>query len=230
VAQLRKRIGQATCHSDLTVELLDVFESRLLAAKTLTQADLGRHHATIGDSHSTAFAPKGSSVMRTNGQTLYGALKDGLIAAQMDALGGPVERVTLVYGSIDIRHHIGRQDDPIGSIQRLCKSYADEVRRIKADFLVDVEVAAPVPVEHEGRKIPQTGFYKGTAFAGSRDQRLEWTNHFIGQMRGHGVKVVVPPEDWYSMDGEEYAKSFMEMGSSVHISPMHYRRLNWGQQ
>jgi hypothetical protein len=41
-------------------------------------------------------------------------------------------------------------------------------------------------------------------------------------------RVVMPPEDWYSMDPEKYAKTYMENGSSVHIAPPYYRRNDWG--
>jgi len=227
--QLRKRLGQATCHHALTSCLIDAFEAKLATSQTLTQASLGSIVVTIGDSHSTAFAPVGSTVLRTNGQTLYGALKDGKIIHQLDSLDVGLERVTLVYGSIDIRHHIGRQHTPLSSIEGLCNQYAKLVRQIKGEYLCDVEVAAPVPVEHEGRKLPQTGYYKGTAFSGSRTQRLGWTMHFIDQMQSHCIAVAQPPMDWYTMDGEEYAKTYMEMGGSVHIAPMFYRRFNWGQ-
>ena len=227
--QLRKRLGQATCHHTLTKELIDAFEAKLASAKTLTQASLGSIVVTVGDSHSTAFAPVGSTVLRTNGQTLHGALKGGKIIHQLDSLDVGLERVTLVYGSIDIRHHIGRQHTPLSAIEGLCNEYAKLVRQIKGEYLCDVEVAAPVPVEHEGRKLPQTGYYKDTPFFGSREKRLEWTMHFIDQMQSHGVSVVQPPTDWYSMEGEQYAKTYMEMGGSVHIAPMFYRRFNWGQ-
>lgn len=227
--QLRKRLGQATCHHELTPSLIDDFELKLASAKTLTQAGLGSVVVTVGDSHSTAFAPVGSTVLRTNGQTLHGALKGEKIIQQLDLLDVAPERVTLVYGSIDIRHHIGRQWTPLSSVEDLCNDYAKLVRQIKGEYLCEVEVAAPVPVEYEGRKLPQTGYYKGSPFFGERSKRLDWTMHFIDQMKSHGIQVAMPPEDWYTMDGEQYAKTFMEMGGSVHIAPMFYRRFNWGQ-
>lgn len=226
--QLRKRIGQATCSKHLTASLIDQFELKLAAAKTLTQADLKLPTVTIGDSHSTAFAPMGSAVLRTNGQTLYGALKKNIISEQVDALGYSPERVCLVYGSIDIRHHIGRLKDPMAGLKGLCADYAKHVRMIQGEHLCEVEVAAPVPVEHEERRIPQTGFYEGTAFSGSRADRLSWTMAFIDEMRGHGIKVVTAPDDWYLMDGKQYADAFMELSSSVHIAPAFYRRFDWG--
>lgn len=227
--QLQKRIGQATCHESLTASLIDKFRDRLARSATLTQSDLDTTCAAIGDSHSTAFAAPRSSVLRTNGQTLYGALTKQLIGPQLDALGSSLERVTLVYGSIDIRHHLMRRDSPWQALDELGDRYGEMIRSIKGNYLVDVEVAAPVPVEHEGRKLPQTGYFQGTPFFGTREHRLGLTYRFIEKMHKLGVTVVSPPDDWYSMDGEQYAKTYMEMGGSVHIAPMFYRRLNWGQ-
>ena len=226
--QLRKRVGQATCSRHLTQQLINQFEAKLATAKTITQASLQKPVVAIGDSHATAFAALGSAVLRTNGQTLHGALKNGVIEQQLDALGYSPERVCLVYGSIDIRHHIGRQDNPDEALLKLADDYAKAVTRIKADYLCDVEVAAPVPVEHEDRRIPQTGFYDGKPFSGDRAKRLGWTLTFIRMMEDHGIKVIKPPTEWYYMDGKDYADSFMELSSSVHIAPAHYRRFDWG--
>lgn len=227
--QLRKRIGQATCSPHLTGSLIDAFEAKLAQSRYLTQVALQKPVVTIGDSHSTAFADKGSAVLRTNGQTLYGALKKGLIQQQIDALGYEPERVTLVYGSIDIRHHIGRQVDPDQAAISLAKSYAAAARQIQGDYLCKVEVAASVPVEHEGRRIPQTGFYEGSPFSGSREDRLRWTQAFKTVLCDAGLNVAQPPEDWYTMDGKMYASTYMELSSSVHIAPMFYRRFDWGK-
>lgn len=228
VSQLEKRVGQATCSKRLTPTCLRALRKRFDIGTWLNQADLGTPHVTIGDSHSTAFAPAGSAVLRTNGQTLHGALNKGLIRQQLDSLSVAPERVTLVYGSIDIRHHIGRQDDPVIAVLNLANRYAAEVRFIKGEYCCEVEVAAPVPVEYEGRKIPQTGFYEGTPFKGSQAERREWTERFIDCLKTyHGIQVVQPPARWYEMDGKEYAKTCMELGSSVHIAPTHYRRYGW---
>lgn len=222
--QLEKRIGQATCHASLGW-LLPRLKERFAQSTKLTMADLVLPHVTIGDSHSTAFSAPDSSVLRTNGATLYGALKNKSIQTQLDALGYAPERVTLVYGSIDIRHHIGRQSDPIRAVYDLAEDYAKCVRQIQSDYLCEVEVAAPVPVEHEGRKLPKTGYYNGTPFCGSREDRLRWTEIFVAALRDvHKLKVIQPPSAWYYMDPEEYAGTYMEMGGSVHIAPIHYRR------
>lgn len=222
VDQLEKRLGQKTCHPALA-KLLPCLRDRL-DVPHLTMASLKLPHVTIGDSHSTAFSAPGSAVLRTNGATLYGALKNNSIEAQLDALGYSPERVTLVYGSIDIRHHIGRQKNPIDAVVELAQAYVKRARDIQLDYMVEIEVAAPVPVEYEERKIPQTGFYQGTPFTGSFAERRAWTALFIDLLQQAGLKVAHPPFEWYSMDGKEYAEKYMELSSSVHIAPTHYRR------
>jgi len=221
--QLSKRLGQATCHPALG-HILPELKKRFDRSDTIKMEGLCKTSVTIGDSHATAFSPKGSAILRKNGQTLYGALKNGVIQQQIDSLRVAPERVTIVYGSIDIRHHIGRQDNAEEALTKLCSGYSEIIKQIEDDYLVKVEVAAPVPVEYEKRRIPKTGFYKGTAFTGTQQQRCAWTAIFINLMRKHGHTVVSPPSSWYFMDPEEYADKRMELGSSVHISPVHYRR------
>jgi hypothetical protein len=228
VDQLSKRKGQATCSKRLTDSVLLALHKKLSSATSIRQSDLKVPMITIGDSHSTAYAEKGASVLRTNGQTLFGVLKSNLIELDLVSVATLPERVCLVFGSIDIRHHIGRQSNPEAALEDLCNAYAKEVFRLSSEHMCDIEVAAPVPVEWEGRKIPKTGFYKDSAFAGTQEQRRLWTELFKSHMKAKGVRVIQPPQEWYEMDGEEYAKKHMELSSSVHISPTNYRRFNWG--
>ena len=41
-------------------------------------------------------------------------------------------------------------------------------------------------------------------------------------------KVIMPPTEWYTMDPEKYANTYMEHGSSFHVAPPYYRRNDWG--
>lgn len=227
VEQLSKRAGQATCSPRLQ-PMLKALERRFASAQCIPQESLAFKRVTIGDSHSTAFAPEASAVLRHNGQTLYGALRDRLVQGLMPKVENFSE-LTLVFGSIDLRHHIGRRPNPQAAITGLVERYAEMVREIEGNF-DRVEVCYAVPVEHEGRKIPQTGFYGGTPFAGSRDDRRLWTALFsLALDDAFGMdRVISPPNDWYSMDGEAYASKIMELSSSVHIAPIHYRRHKWG--
>tara|TARA_R110000868_G_scaffold161706_6_gene392556 strand:- start:14 stop:976 length:963 start_codon:yes stop_codon:yes gene_type:complete len=226
--QLEKRIGQATCSPRMTKGLIDAFKLRLANSKPILQSQLGFAKVAIGDSHATAFAAPRSMVLRTNGLTLHGALTKGEFIKQLSQFKKMPGKATLVAGSIDIRHHIGRQPDSGKAIEDLCERYSEMIEFIKSELAILVEVAAPVPVEYEARRLPQTGYYKDRPFYGPMASRREWTNYFIDLM-GCENKVVGPPAEWYSMDGEEYAKNYMELGSSVHIAPINYRRFNWGQ-
>ena len=226
--QLEKRIGQATCSPRMTKSLIDEFKLRLDDSKTLLQSRLGFTKVAIGDSHATAFALQHSMVLRTNGLTLHGALIKGEFMRQILSCKKMPSKVTLVAGSIDIRHHIGRQADSGKAIEDLCDRYCEVIEFIKKELEIVVEVAAPVPVEYEARRLPQTGYYKDKPFCGSMVSRRDWTDYFIDLM-GCENKLVLPPVEWYSMDGEEYAKNHMELSSSVHIAPSNYRRFNWGR-
>ncbi|MEK9696418.1 MAG: hypothetical protein VW270_11675, partial [Candidatus Poseidoniales archaeon] len=56
----------------------------------------------------------------------------------------------------------------------------------------------------------------------------ELTDMFINELYKRTDKVIQPPKEWYTMDGEKYAKTYMEFGSSFHIAPPFYRRNDWG--
>ena len=227
--QLAKRIGQATCSPRLTQSLLGAFKSKLKSSQTLLQNELCLTNIAVGDSHTTAFALPNSMVLRNNGLTLHGALNKAEFIKQIVSCKKPPGHITLVAGSIDIRHHIGRQTNPTQSVKDLCNRYNQIIEFIQSELPIQVEVAAPVPVEYEERKLPKTGYYKDTPFCGSMALRREWTDYFI-ELMSCDNKVIGPPAEWYTMDGEEYAKQYMELGSSVHIAPTSYRRFNWGQK
>jgi hypothetical protein len=229
VENLRKRTGQKTCSKLVSGVLLDELDRMLAAATHLTQVDMFQGSVTIGDSHTIAYAPAGSVVERRNGLTLFGATKKGEFTELLkpyELLG--IEKVTLVAGSIDIRHHVGRQIDPETTVAEIVDAYVSEAERISGEHLCEVELCVPVPVEYEGRKIPKTGFYKDAPFTGTRDQRADWTALFAERLKASWQNVVQPPEQWYTMDPEAYAQTHMELSSSVHIAPSSYRRtLGW---
>ncbi len=131
------------------------------------------------------------------------------------------QHVNFSFGSIDIRHHILRHGI---DVEDLVKRYIEQ-----GDKLGDVTYSLPVPVEFEDRRIPKSGFYKGKPFYGSLSERKEITEKFIGYLiKYSGGRTINPPEEWYTMDPEMYAKTYMEQGSSFHIAPPFYRRHNWG--
>jgi hypothetical protein len=225
---LRKRIGQATCHKGMPL-IIDELENVFKSATTITQFEIKADNLAIGDSHATAYADKNSAVIRTNGQTLYGALRDGHIQSQLAKTKRKYKKITLCFGSIDIRHHLMRQDTPLASLKSMLDDYISLAKIVALSNSCDVEIAVPPPVEFEGRRIPQTGFYKGTPFYGSVDERYGLTKFFMAYLVEHGIKVVHQPIHRYEIHPELYAKEYRELGSSVHIAPIHYRsNSDWG--
>lgn len=217
-AMLKKRIGTNTTCEEITEKWCDMVSKRISTIQSLKHKDLETDGITLGDSHTIAFSGVGDRVYRSDGKTLFGTLRKGFT----DDLGG-VSRLTLCHGSIDIRHHILRHDD--FNLRETIKEYVKQGNEL-AD---DVWYAAPVPVEYEERRIPKSGFYKKTPFYGSWKERWDLTNQFIEILHDESKgKVVIPPKEWYSMDPEKYAKTYMEHGSSFHIAPPYYRRNDWG--
>lgn len=227
---LLKRLGQSTCSRHMSESM-----ARALANVLAAQGD---HHlvqekfilrygrVVIGDSHATSYAPQATPVIRENGLTLHGALGRRYFTNMCTRLSlayDNLERITFVAGSVDIRHHIGRRDDPAGSVQELADEYVACAEEIEETCGVEVELGMPVPVEYEERRIPKTGWHKGLPFYGSREARQDWTLEFMEAVKASWGRWVHPPTAWYEMDGKDYADTHMELSSSVHIAPTSYR-------
>lgn len=225
-AQLKSRINAQTTFSGITEEWCDVISERLSTIPSLKQQDLKNMKGiTVGDSHSSAYASLTDMIFYQNGKTLFSTLKRGLNTEFRGIK--PFGKVTFCYGSIDIRHHILRHAD--FNLDEMLDDYVSQALAIGKEHNCEIEFSAPVPVEYEGRRLPKTGYFKGTPFFGSRQERLDVTMKFINGLKKRGVTVIMPPEEWYKMDPEKYAKDHMENGSSVHIAPAFRRRMNWGE-
>lgn len=222
VGMLRKRQGNATCDQRLTKALLDKLQTKFNKVDTITQYHVKHNGVTIGDSHTTSMAGKHTVADRTNGKTLYGSLKNGGLKSLVK---NNEDNITFSLGSIDIRHHAMRHSKK--EFYDMVSEYVKQLKELTHDGL-KVAACAPVPVEFEGRKIPKTGYYQGTPFYGTRDDRLDLTLGFMETILNSGIELVSPPMDWYTMDGEEFASTYMELNSSVHLAPQHYRRFDWG--
>jgi hypothetical protein len=227
---LKKRIGANTTYEGITEEWCDMLSARLSNIPSLKQHNLDTVYQnlegiTVGDSHTSAFSHRTDMVYRNDGKTLHGALKTGLRSLFRGE--SPFGRVTLCFGSIDIRHHILRHSDFV--LENLIREYVAQGSALEMSYNCKVSYAAPVPVEFEGRRIPKSGFYKKEPFFGSQQERSDLTKRFIDELnKQSGNKVIMPPADWYTMNPELYAKTYMEHGSSFHIAPPFYRRNDWG--
>ena len=192
-------------------------------ATTLRSIDLGLDWLTIGDSHSAAWAPEKSMVVRENGRTLHGQVStDFSYVREFLAQAPHIRGITMSFGNIDVRHHICRIDADWKSLYAEWKKFGDTLD-------IEVEYSLPWPVEFEGRKLPKTGWYKGEPFWGSQQERAELVEQIWDYTSEIGLNVVQYPAEWLKMDPEQYAKERMEKPQSVHLSPQFYRRKEWGR-
>lgn len=201
----------------------------------LTMRDLELNSAIIGDSHSVAYSFPDQMILKTNGLTLHHVIEKGIVNFIYSQLGSDSEvmDVTLCLGSIDIRHHLLRLMSMDKAVLFFKKFFKEVIAINSAPEIygLKITVALPVPIEHEERRIPNTGKYKGEAFCASREERHELTIRVIKMaydMRSENLPIYSPPLDWYQMDGKEYADKHMELNSSVHIAPTSYNaNIDW---
>jgi hypothetical protein len=224
---IEKRIGATSTYCQVTPEWCAELSEACKRIPSLKQQDLPHRRIIIGDSHSLAFSIPGERVLKNDGATLYGMLQSDFTPWFRGINLDTVSELTLSFGSIDIRHHLMRPDSV--SLSDILVKYVKRIQQLESTLGIPVTACAPVPIEFEGRRLPKTGYYKGTPFFGTLEQRKELTNRFIELLSYNDIKMRMPPLEWYSMNPEEYAKTHMEFGSSVHIAPTHYARNNWGK-
>lgn len=206
-------------------KLMDQLTQKLKTAKTLKSNDLENlEWLAIGDSHTAAYAKEKSAVIRTNGLTLNGQAKNNFEYVR-EHLKHWHKGVTLSFGNIDIRHHICRLQIDWTKMWLKMKEFGHELEQQG----LQVEYCTPWPIEHEQRKMPKTGYYKGQPFWGSQEERSALVRDIIDFMDDNDMKRVKYPMHWLEMNPEQYAKDKMERLSSVHISPEVYRSKDWGE-
>lgn len=162
--------------------------------------------SVIGDSHSLSVWRPGYEILRNDGKTLYGFLRNPV------AKHGSV----IYFGNIDIRFHLCRQSKPETATESLVNRYAD--------FCLEnaLQPVCLLPVESESRKIPKSGMYKGCSFFGPREQRSKLVELFNEVLVDRVPKAITWPEKWYE-DIEFFEKEVMEPRQSVHIRPKFYK-------
>ena len=174
----------------------------------------------LGDSHSVSAYVPGADISRNDGKTLFGMLKEGI--GTRVPIGTP--HLVTYLGNIDVRHHLCRQADPVKSGTDLASAYLKQLSELEVSRKTVVKL---LPIEHEGRAIPKTGYYKGTPFYGARelrDQVMKAFNEFLDQHASdYGIELMAWPDSWYEMPPEQYAKAYMERPKSVHLSREYYQ-------
>lgn len=219
-----KRINNPSTFEKVTVEFCKALSEKCKTVKTVKLEDYINDRLVIGDSHSMSFTPVNTPVLRLDGKTLFGALKGNFIN---DLIPKSVNKLTLMFGSIDIRHHLLRQENPKESLIKLLNSYIEKIDELKK-LGIDVEVCSPVPIENEDRKMASTSLYKKTEFFGSRLERLELTKFFINYLIEKNINIITYPLEWYDLEPLEFSQNYMEKPRGVHIGWPYYRINNFG--
>ena len=123
----------------------------------------------------------------------------------------------MVLGNIDVRFHILRLNADWKWMYDRWKEFGDSLD-------IEVEYSLPWPVEYEDRQLPKLGQYMGQSFYGSREERADLVMRIRDYMDKKGMLSVSYPEEWLSIDPEQYAKTHMQKYKNVHLMPTRYRR------
>ena len=218
----------------VTPEMCDALTEKCKTVEMVKMQDFIGERLVIGDSHSMSVSPGGCPVIRIDAKTLYGALKDENYI--LDQIPESVKHLTLMFGSIDVRHHLLRQKNVLEKTRELYNNYFDLIKKIQAKGIA-VEVCVPVPVEHEERKMAATTKFKGKGdkealpFFGKLEARQKLTQYIRLYMDSNAPCTVIHYKDeWYNeMDPKEFAETVMEKPHGIHIAFPYYRMNNWGE-
>ena len=172
-----------------------------------------KKNLAIGDSHILSVWPsKEYEISRTDGKTIFGYLKNPPDLSRYDKL-------IFYFGNIDLRFHLMRQSDPTGATRDLFNRYVDYLKSLKKE----VAVTQLLPVEHESRKLPGTGLYKGEKYFGSREDRMKLRTIAHEILDRSGLNVLRWPMEWVDENGMKMFE-YMEPKQSVHLKPKFYMR------
>ena len=176
----------------------------------------------FGDSHSFSMYTPGYMVNRNDGLTLFGTLKRG-IGSYMFSW---TKSLRIYLGNIDIRHHLMRQDKPAESLKKMVSDYENQLLALSDLGIKNIEVIQALPIENESRKLPKTGYYKGTPFAGSWAERTELVHQFNAAVEDmcnrNGWDCYKHPAVYKNALGE-LDFEVMEKPKSVHLAREYYR-------
>jgi hypothetical protein len=217
--ELRKRDWS---HTSASKEVFDWLELRHKTQKSPVENPCQSNHLCIGDSHVPSVWKPGTHIKVLSGMTLYGALARDL----RTLIPRDYQSVTLCFGQIDIRHHLCRTAQPATEARQLGNAYVRQILELRRHG-VQVEVALLHPIESEERKIPTPGWYKGSPFYGSVEDRnvcrigLNYTIQ-SGSRLGPKFDILKFPQEWMLPNGL-MDQSYMERPRSVHIAPRFYR-------
>lgn len=185
----------------------------------------------FGDSHAISMYRTGWQVNSVPFKTLYGALDLGL--SSFVKPNKKYAELEAYFGNIDIRHHLMRQPDPKKATRDIVRRYVAQAKELKESAKASViRIWEPLPIENESRKLPKTGYYKGTPFYGSWSERNEIRNIFIEELLANqapGLEIFKWTDALRNAKGELDFQA-MEKPQSVHLSRAsypHWQGKNW---
>jgi hypothetical protein len=216
---LVKRIGNKTTYEGFTEDFMDKLTFKCSEIQKVTMYDKVKDELVIGDSHSLSMTPSETPVIRCDAKTLNGICSDHDFILSKIPEG--LKKLTLQFGSIDVRHHLMRFGGKSGA-KELLNRYYELVKKIQA-LGIEVTICQPVPIETEDRKMAATTMYKKKPFSGTRNERLALTGYMIDHMRTNApCQVIGYPDEWYSMPPEQFEGEIMERPRGIHIGPPNY--------
>jgi hypothetical protein len=175
--------------------------------------------AAMGDSHAICMYRPGWMINSVPFKTLHGALSMGL---ESFFPSNKIEFTKLEYyfGNIDIRHHLMRQENPEQATRELVRKYFDAADALNKPVLI----YEPLPIENPRRAIPKTGWYEGTPFYGTWEERNEIRDIFVNEAEKRQTNRV----QLFHWIGKlknhlgELDFKCMEQPKSVHLSREYY--------
>jgi hypothetical protein len=176
------------------------------------------NRAVAGDSHAICMYRPGWFVNSVPFKTLHGALKEGL----QTFIQSHHEIAEFYFGNIDVRHHLCRHPDPEAATRDLANRYYTQLSQLD---LAKVYAYELLPIENESRVLPKTGYYKGTPFYGSWEDRNKCRLIFKDEMRKLCAQGSVNFIEWVDPllnDRGELDFECMEKPKSVHLSRNSY--------
>ena len=183
----------------------------------------------FGDSHAISMYRPGWEKVSVPFSTLHGSINRGFETFIPE--GGSYDRIETYFANIDIRHHLCRFDDSITEAQKLATRYVEETNRIADKYSASVTMWEPLPIEDESRKVPKTGYYKGTPFFGTWQQRTDVRKAFI-DILAKSDRLYSWTEPLMNTKGE-LDFEVMEKPQSIHLSRAsypHWQGIEWTEE
>ncbi len=182
----------------------------------------------IGDSHTPSVWTPSLMIERRDGRTLKGMVENGTVQKfykEFTDLGIEIKKIQVHCSSIDIRHHVFREAQPHQHVVHLASELYNSLIDIPG---LEVVLTHSMGIEDESRELPKTGYFKGTPFTGTWDDRNMVRSIFnsvieeLATLDEGRASIVTFPEYFFDESGK-LKFEVMEKPQSVHLSPEHYK-------